>query len=70
MAKTGMVEIEKDGMTARVMPSSVERWGKNGWTLVEDGSSDDGTKVVEADTPVATSEDAVVVDDNPDETEE
>lgn len=77
MAKPGRIQIEMDGMTANILPSSVDVWTNNGWTVVEDGNSGEESQVsVEADTPSYLSESAVeansaaeVVDD-PDETKE
>ena len=46
MSKQREIEIEKDGQTASVLASAVEAWKRNGWTVVDDGSSD-----VEVDLP-------------------
>jgi len=40
MPKTKWIEITYDDQTARVLPESVPAWEENGWTVVEDGSSE------------------------------
>jgi hypothetical protein len=62
MSKRQMVKIQKDGQEAEVMPSSVTAWERNGWTLVDDESSDEATPAPE--NPV------VVVEDPADDTKE
>ena len=57
MAKLRFVKIEKDGIEAEVLPESVKAWERNGWTAVDDGSSEQA----EAEAP----ENANVVDAPP-----
>jgi hypothetical protein len=35
------VKIAKDNMRAEVMPSAVPAWERNGWTVADDGSSEE-----------------------------
>ncbi len=35
-----MIKIQKDGLEGEIMPSSVETYEENGWTVVDDGNSD------------------------------
>ena len=34
------VKIEKDGVEGQCMPAAVKAWERNGWTVVDDGSSE------------------------------
>lgn len=34
------VKIEKDGVEGQCMPAAVKVWEANGWTVVDDGSSE------------------------------
>jgi hypothetical protein len=34
------VTITKDGEEGQCMPSAVKTWERNGWTVVDDGSSE------------------------------
>lgn len=53
MAKTKYVTIEKDGEQGQIMPASISVWEKNGWTVVDDGSSEaDDTEQAEELAPV------------------
>lgn len=47
MSRRQEVQLQKDDVTISVMPSSVPRYQKNGWTKVEDGSSDEGVVLTE-----------------------
>ncbi len=63
MAKPKTVQIKKGDVTAECLASAVSAWERNGWTVVDDESSD-----VEA-TP-APAEPVLVVEDPADDTEE
>jgi hypothetical protein len=41
MPKTKMVKITKDDQEAEVLKSAVRAWERNGWTVVDDGDSED-----------------------------
>lgn len=43
MPKPVLVDIEKDGIRATVMDKSLKVYLRNGWTVVEDGSSETGS---------------------------
>jgi hypothetical protein len=38
------VKITKDGMDAEVMPTAVPAWERNGWTVADDGSSEEAVE--------------------------
>lgn len=42
MAKAKTVQITKDDMTGYVLEKAVPAWERNGWTAVDDGSSESG----------------------------
>lgn len=39
MAKRKHVVIEMGGVTGKCLPSALEVWQRNGWTVVDDGTS-------------------------------
>jgi len=41
MAKLATVKIEKDGIEGEVTREALKAWERNGWTAVDDGSSDE-----------------------------
>lgn len=41
MGKNRFVEIEKDGIRGECLPSAVRVWERDGWTVVDDGSSEE-----------------------------
>jgi len=60
MTNRRYVKLEKDGIEGECLPSAVEAWKRNGWTVVDDGTSeadeqavDSGTSVEYQATPVA-----------------
>lgn len=61
MAKLQTVKIEKDGITGEVTKESLKAWERNGWTAVDDGSSNQ---------PESSGDDTVVVTDPYDKEEE
>lgn len=67
MAKPTYVEIKKDDQTAKVLETAVPVWTRHGWTVVEDGSSEE-KKERPAPTPPVTPVPPVVA--APDKTKE
>jgi hypothetical protein len=63
MGKTKFAKIEKDGIEGECLPSAAKAWERDGWTVVDDGSSGEtpetGTQQTQLDTDAAptTSED-------------
>lgn len=56
MSRAQHVEIQKGELRGRVLPRSLPTWEANGWTRVDDGSSEpepsgDTTPVVETPLP-------------------
>jgi hypothetical protein len=41
MAKPQYVKIEKNGVEGQCLPQSLDVWERNGWTVVDDGDSED-----------------------------
>jgi len=54
MAKRREVKISKDNVEASVEPQVVPAYEKRGWTVVDDGSSESGSKPVSEDTTAQT----------------
>jgi hypothetical protein len=50
MPRPKFVEIEKDGSKAQVAEQSLSVWKRNGWTVVEDGSSENSKETPEKET--------------------
>lgn len=55
MAKLRFVKIEKDGVEGECLPEALKAWERNGWTAVDDGSSEQDDVVVVDAPPVAQS---------------
>lgn len=45
MSNKKYVQIEKDGIQGECLPSAVKTWEANGWTVVDDGDSENGSEV-------------------------
>lgn len=43
------IKVEKDDVQAEIMPSARAAYQRNGWTVVEDGSSEEAPQQVEFD---------------------
>lgn len=46
MPKSKYVTVEKDGSQGQVTEESLETWEKHGWTVVDDGSSEESQEPV------------------------
>lgn len=51
MAKQKLVTIKNGDLESRVLPGSVAAWERNGWTAVDDGSSEASPEVKAEGTP-------------------
>ena len=49
MSKQRFVTIQKDDLVGECLPSAVEVWEQNGWTVVDDGVSKEGETVQDVD---------------------
>lgn len=58
MGKPKYVDIENEGLRGQCLETALPAWQRNGWTVVDDGSSESGTEPVVSDVDTSGETDA------------